>query len=26
MVDWLLDNELLEKNEELMVRWKPNLS
>src|ERR1035437_715761 len=26
MVDWLLDNELLEKNEESKVRWKPNLS
>ena len=25
MVDWLLDNELLEKNEESKVRWKPNL-
>jgi len=26
MVDWLLDNELLEKNEESKVRWKPNLA
>ena len=26
MVDWLLDNELLEKNEESKVRWKTNLS
>jgi ATP-dependent DNA helicase RecQ len=26
MVDWLLDNELLEKNEESKVRWKTKLS
>ena len=26
MVDWLLDNELIERNDESLVRWKPDKS
>jgi ATP-dependent DNA helicase RecQ len=26
MIDWLMDNELIERNDELKVRWKPDNS